>query len=81
MHGAGQLLRVHSKAVPVILRAGRPDARPSAQAKSQYPSGFTSGLIGVKIGGMMAPTRPTKITFGEMRDTGVRGILIYYFAI
>jgi hypothetical protein len=26
-------------------------------------------------GGM--PTRPQKITFGEMRDTGVRGVLIY----
>ena len=23
------------------------------------------------------PDRPTKITFGEMRDMGVRGILIY----
>jgi hypothetical protein len=27
---------------------------------------------------MPAVTRPQKITFGEMRDTGVRGILIYY---
>jgi hypothetical protein len=27
------------------------------------------------IGAM--PDRPTKITFGEMRDIGVRGILIY----
>jgi hypothetical protein len=26
---------------------------------------------------MPAATRPTKITFAEMRDTGVRGILIY----
>jgi hypothetical protein len=27
------------------------------------------------IGAM--PDRPTKITFGEMRDMGVRGILVY----
>ena len=26
---------------------------------------------------MSAPTRPTKITFAEMRTAGVRGILIY----
>ena len=26
---------------------------------------------------MPALARPTKITFGEMRDTGVRGVLIY----
>jgi hypothetical protein len=26
---------------------------------------------------MPALTRPQKITFGEMRDTGVRGLLIY----
>jgi hypothetical protein len=23
------------------------------------------------------PDRPTKITFGEMRDSGVRGLLVY----
>jgi hypothetical protein len=26
---------------------------------------------------MLAPTRPQKITFGEMRDAGVRGVLVY----
>ena len=26
---------------------------------------------------MSAPTRPTKITFAEMRTAGVRGVLIY----
>ena len=26
---------------------------------------------------MSAPTRPTKITFAEMRAAGVRGVLIY----
>jgi hypothetical protein len=26
---------------------------------------------------MLALTRPQKITFGEMRDSGVRGVLIY----
>jgi len=26
---------------------------------------------------MMAPARPTKITFAQMREQGVRGILIY----
>src|ERR1700686_5909784 len=26
---------------------------------------------------MFAPTRPTKITFAEMRTAGVRGVLIY----
>jgi hypothetical protein len=26
---------------------------------------------------MMAPARPVKITFAEMREQGVRGILIY----
>jgi hypothetical protein len=26
---------------------------------------------------MSAITRPQKITFGEMRDAGVRGVLIY----
>jgi hypothetical protein len=26
---------------------------------------------------MPTPTRPQKITFGEMRDSGVRGLLIY----
>jgi hypothetical protein len=26
---------------------------------------------------MPAQTRPTKITFGDMRDMGVRGLLIY----
>src|SRR5207248_8161424 len=28
-------------------------------------------------GGMPALTRPTKITFADMRDMGVRGVLIY----
>jgi hypothetical protein len=37
----------------------------------------TSGLIGAKIAGMMAPARPTKITFAELRDMGVRGLLVY----
>ena len=32
--------------------------------------------IGAKIG-YIAPARPTKITFAEMRDMGVRGLLIY----
>jgi hypothetical protein len=34
----------------------------------------------VQIGGIMghaALTRPQKITFGEMRESGVRGVLIY----
>jgi hypothetical protein len=26
---------------------------------------------------MLADARPQKITFGEMRDTGVRGVLVY----
>jgi hypothetical protein len=26
---------------------------------------------------MPAVTRPQKVTFGEMRDTGVRGLLVY----
>ena len=37
---------------------------------------FTSGLIGAKIRGMMAPARPVKITFAELREQCVRGILI-----
>jgi hypothetical protein len=40
-------------------------------------SGFTIGHIGGIMGRMPAPTRPRKITFGEMRSTGVRGVLIY----
>src|ERR1700746_2030686 len=48
-----------------------------ATARSYQPWDFTSGLISAKIGGMMAPARPVKISFGEMRDQGVRGILIY----
>jgi hypothetical protein len=32
--------------------------------------------IGAKIG-YIAPARPTKITFAEMRDMGVRGLLVY----
>jgi hypothetical protein len=40
-------------------------------------SGFTIGHIGGTMGRMPAPTRPRKITFGEMRSTGVRGVLIY----
>lgn len=28
-----------------------------------------------------APARPTKITSGEMRDSGVRGILIFALSI
>jgi hypothetical protein len=40
-------------------------------------SGFTISQIGAIIGRMPALTRPQKITFGEMRDTGVRGVLIY----
>ena len=39
--------------------------------------GFPSGPIVAKSGGIMAPARPTKITFAEMRDMGVRGILVY----
>jgi hypothetical protein len=38
---------------------------------------FTSGLIGAKIRGMVAPARPVKITFAELPEQGVRGILIY----
>jgi hypothetical protein len=37
--------------------------------------GFTPGRIGGMIGAM--PDRPTKISFGEMRDNSVRGLLIY----
>jgi hypothetical protein len=39
----------------------------------------TSGFPFVLIGGMIRamPDRPQKITFGEMRDLGVRGVLIY----
>ena len=37
---------------------------------------FTRGQIGGIISPMPAQTRPTKITFGEMRST-VRGLLIY----
>ena len=29
------------------------------------------------IAAMAAPDRPQKITFGDMRDMGVRGVLIY----
>jgi hypothetical protein len=36
-----------------------------------------TGLIGGMIPGMTALTRPTKITFADMRGQGVRGILIY----
>jgi hypothetical protein len=39
--------------------------------------GFISGLISAKIGAMIAPARPTKITFAEMREMGVRRALIY----
>jgi hypothetical protein len=39
--------------------------------------GFTPGQIGAKIGGMMAPTRPVKITFARMREQAVRGLLVY----
>ena len=34
------------------------------------------GLTGGKIGTMIAPASPTKITFADMRDMGVRGLLI-----
>ena len=40
------------------------------------PSGFTSALIGT-IFRMLATDRPQKITFADMRDMGVRGLLIY----
>jgi hypothetical protein len=39
-------------------------------------SGFTISQIGAIIGRMPADP-PQKITFAEMRSTGVRGILIY----
>jgi hypothetical protein len=38
------------------------------------PSSFMAAVIGGIIGGR--PGRPPKITFGEMRSTGVRGRLI-----
>jgi hypothetical protein len=38
---------------------------------------FTRGQIGGIISPMPDQTRPTKITFGDMRDMGVRGLLIY----
>jgi len=37
--------------------------------------GFTRGLIGGMI--VVITDRPTKISFGEMRDSSVRGLLIY----
>jgi hypothetical protein len=42
--------------------------------------GQEPGLAGDDAGercGLVEMTQPVKITFGEMRDTGVRGILIY----
>ena len=36
-------------------------------------SGFTPGRIGGIMGACPPPTRPQKITVGEMRDTGLRG--------
>ena len=38
-------------------------------------SGFPPGLIGGIMWGM--PDRPQKITFADMRDMGVRGLLIF----
>ena len=38
---------------------------------------FTRGQIGGIISPMPEPIRPTKITFADMRDMGVRGLLIY----
>jgi hypothetical protein len=38
---------------------------------------FTRGQIGGIISPMPAQTRPTKITLADMRDMGVRGLLIY----
>lgn len=38
---------------------------------------FTRGQIGGIISPMPVLARPTKITFGDMRDMGVRGLLIY----
>ena len=39
--------------------------------------GFTSAAIGSVIGRCAATDRPTKITFADMRDQGVRGLRIY----
>jgi hypothetical protein len=37
------------------------------------PSGFPPA----PIGGIMGMSRPQKITFAEMRSSGVRGLLVY----
>jgi len=42
--------------------------------ESPTPIGFTSAVIGSVIGRCAATDRPTKITFADMRDQGVRGL-------
>jgi hypothetical protein len=48
-----------------------------AQAPRNPASGFASRSLLRFDGGMPEPTRQKKITFGEMRAAGVRGLLIY----
>jgi hypothetical protein len=47
---------------------------------SNFPAGIAnkiSYLCDLYNPGMPALTRPQKITFGDMRESGVRGVLVY----
>ena len=54
----------------------RPPALCARAATAQHPATSPDDRS-AESWGMPALTRPQKITFGEMRDSGVRGVLIY----
>jgi hypothetical protein len=63
--------------IPYHIKVAVPHRPPPTSQLAQAPIGFTPAPFGGIIMRLWPPRRDQKITLGQMREMGVRGVLIY----
>jgi hypothetical protein len=71
------MLRADTREIKGLQTSPNHSTQHGCNTKVHSPFLCTTANGALMGGPMLALTRPQKITFGEMRSSGVRGLLIY----